>query len=102
MARTISAIPEMYSGTTTDLGAGAYDVTFCMRVLFDGGDPDGEWHDYGIPTVDLPKGALDALNAEELVEHGPQRVPFVITQMSTGLDLLQDISIQAARDGLEA
>jgi hypothetical protein len=59
MAAEIQSIPEMYTDKIEDLGAGAREVHWWMRVIFVGGDPAGEWHFYGTDpaTVDPVKYA---------------------------------------------
>ena len=90
MTRQIQSVPELYTDSVVNLGAGAFEVSFHMRVVFIGGDPDGEWHYYG---TEAPG---------EAIQHAPTRFPFALTQTDAGQNLLYDIAVDAERANLEA
>ena len=64
MARTIQSIPEMYTGDIASVGV-TRDVSLRIRVVFEGGDPDGEWYVFGTdpqPGLPAPVRAFDAVH----------------------------------------
>lgn len=93
MTRQIQAVPELYTDQLLDLGAGAFEVYFHMRVIFVGGDPAGEWHYYG--TTPAPEHP-------DATGHAATRFPFALTQTDQGQNLLYDIAVDAERASLEA
>lgn len=93
MARVIQSVPELYTSEVADLGGGAHDVSFYMRVIFQGEDPAGEWHYYG---VEPPPERPDA------VQHSATHFPAMLAMGTEGLSLLFDLAIDVERNALEA
>lgn len=92
MARTIQSIPEMYTGTIASDGV-TRDVNMRVRVVFQDGDPDGEWFVFGEdPAPTMPAGTVrQAIH-----------FPAAIDVMQEGESLLYDLALQAMRGMLEA
>ncbi|MGD8499004.1 MAG: hypothetical protein PVJ86_00060 [Phycisphaerales bacterium] len=95
MARIIQSVPELYTDQIIESGGGAYEISFHMRVIFEGGDPDGEWHYFGtIPEPQHP----------DAIQHAAIHFPAMMTIItgSEGQGLFFDLAIHAGRIALES
>lgn len=93
MTRVIQSVPELYTSEVVDLGGGAHEVHFYMRVIFVGEGPAGEWHYYGVtPPPERP----------EAVQHSATHFPAMLAMGTEGLSLLYDLAIDVERNALVA
>ena len=93
MAREIQSMPEIYTGGISADGL-TREESLRVRVVFQGGDPDGEWYVFGTdpePTLPEPVRAFQAVH-----------FPAAFDSMVEGESILYDNAIQALRGMLEA
>ena len=92
MARTIIAIPQLYTDGIGEIGV-VRDVSLHMEIVFDDGSK--EWHYYGtVPPVPPPTGTV--------VAHPSVRFPSDFLNLQTGVNaILYDLGLTVARSLLE-
>lgn len=92
MARTIVAIPQLYTDGIVDAGA-VRDISMHMQVLFD--DQSMEWHYYGTALPEPPP-------AGTVVEHPVIHFPADFLNIANGEQvLLYDLALLVARNLLQ-
>lgn len=92
MARTIVAIPELWTDGVVDAGV-ARDISFHMKVQFDTGEV--EWHYYGTAVPEPPPAGV-------VVTHPVIHFPADFLNIANGEKvLLYDLALLVARNLLQ-
>ena len=90
---TIASVPELYLDEIVEAGV-TRNIYLHMRVVLEGGDPDGEWHYFGTEVPPEHEGAT---------EHSYVHFPSAVLDMGDeDQDLFYDLGYLAARGQIEA